>query len=127
MFSYGLPYTSSTLTPRPTATSTDSTMLRTEVRALRAKVEQQNLIMQTLLRLLIKKGAFDKEEFSKWMIYVDELDGTRDGKLRKEKGIKNCAMCNRVNPIHAAKCLYCGVTFEETKFLTHEPPQNAPS
>lgn len=94
--------------------------LQSEVADLKTRVEQQNLLLQTLLRVLLAKGTIEKQEFARWMEQVDELDGVRDGRLGKERGTKQCPACNRTNTLKAMRCQYCGADFPAAEFLSHE-------
>jgi hypothetical protein len=91
-----------------------------EVTALKLRVEQHNLLLQTLLRLLVGKGVIGKEEFQRLLQQVDELDGARDGRLHIEKGTKSCPACGRVSNLKAIECQYCGAAFPPPDFISHE-------
>jgi hypothetical protein len=95
-----------------------------QIDALEARLERANLIIQTLLLLLLEKKVIHEDEFKEWMVYVDELDGQRDGKVKEEVAPFDCPECGRKNPHQAAKCIYCGHAFE-IDFLARRPP--APS
>ncbi|MBI3736192.1 hypothetical protein HY256_06735, partial [Candidatus Sumerlaeota bacterium] len=95
---------------------------RQAVDELAVRVERQNLLLQTLLRLLLEKGVIHEDEFKKWISYVDALDGKTDGKLQKEKGIKNCPACGRVSQADAAKCQYCGADYP-VEFIDYKARQ----
>lgn len=88
---------------------------------LQSQVDRLNLMMQTMLKLMIEKGITSKEEFRQWMDYMDQLDGSADGRLRRAAGAQACPSCRRNNPVHAVSCQYCGAKFE-TKIFDHEPP-----
>lgn len=48
-------------------------------------IEEQNLVLQTLLAILLDKGILTEEEFSTWARKCDELDGKQDGRLAHDK------------------------------------------
>lgn len=79
--------------------------------SLEDRLEKQNLLIQTLLMILLEKKVIHEDEFKEWMIYVDELDGKRDGKLRENKSPVICPKCKRNNPPNRTACQYCGIEF----------------
>lgn len=74
---------------------------------LQKQLDRQNLMIQTMARLLMAKGVVQEEELNEWFRYVDGLDGAVDGKLRASKAPKACPNCNRMNPPTATRCQYC--------------------
>jgi hypothetical protein len=108
------------LTATQQSGSTQDLGARSEVEALRQKVERQALLIQTLLMILLEKKVLHEEEFKEWLDYVDQLDGTRDGKLKEDRSPQACSNCGRNSPRNAPKCLYCGHAFE-TDFLYYRP------
>lgn len=88
---------------------------------LEERLARQELLIQTLLRLLLEKKVIHEDEFKEWMDYVDSLDGKRDGKLRVPKIARNCASCGRMNKPNAARCMYCDHEFP-TEFLAKKSP-----
>lgn len=85
---------------------------------LEARVEQQSLMIQTLLMILLEKKVIQEEEFREWLVYVDELDGVRDGKLKQDKSPITCPKCKRNNSRNRTSCQYCGEDFP-MEFLQH--------
>lgn len=85
-------------------------------------IERQNLMIQTLLMILLEKQVIQEEEFREWLIYVDELDGVRDGRVREDKTPVACPKCHRNSPRTATKCIFCGHEFE-VEFLARRPDQ----
>jgi len=81
---------------------------RSTVQELESRVEKQNLLIQTLLMILLEKKVLHEDEFKEWMLYVDELDGVRDGRIRADKTPVACPKCRRNNSAGAVKCQYCG-------------------
>ena len=55
-----------------------------DVSDLLDKIEEQNLVIQTLLAILLDKGIITEPEFRTWAERCDELDGTKDGRLKQE-------------------------------------------
>lgn len=86
---------------------------------IRDRLSRIELMQQTLLRVLIEKGVLDKQEFSQWMKYVDQLDGRDDGKMAEESGVKSCPSCGRNNPVKLRNCQYCGADLP-FDFLMHQ-------
>ncbi len=93
---------------------------RGDIQTLEAKLERQHLLIQTLLMILLEKKVIHEDEFKEWLVYVDELDGARDGKLREDKSPIVCESCGRNNTYTATKCQYCGHGFSP-EFLAHKP------
>jgi hypothetical protein len=89
-----------------------------DLSSLEVRLEQQNLLIQTLLMLLLEKKVIHEDEFKEWMIYVDELDGVRDGRVKAQQGPITCPSCKRNNPRTAVRCQYCGNEFPP-EFLAH--------
>jgi hypothetical protein len=54
-----------------------------DVTDLLALIEEQNLVLQTLLAVLLEKEILTEEEFRKWAAQCDELDGAKDGRLKQ--------------------------------------------
>lgn len=79
---------------------------------LQQAVERQNLLIQTLCKILVAKGLVLEDELNEWMRYVDGLDGNVDGRLRDKKAPLACPSCKRMNPSKAAKCQYCGTELQ---------------
>ncbi len=84
----------------------------TDIETLQAQLEQQNLILQTMLVLLLEKKVISEDEFNEWATKVDELDGVRDGRLSGEKSPIRCPDCGHENLRGAAKCVNCGVDLD---------------
>jgi hypothetical protein len=93
---------------------------RGSIDTLQLRVERQDMIIQTLLMILLEKKVIHEDEFKEWMVYVDELDGARDGRLKEDKSPVVCPGCGRNSPRMAPKCVYCGHLFEPT-FLVRAP------
>jgi hypothetical protein len=102
--------------------STTDMGARSEVEQLKARIERQNLLIQTMLMILLEKKVLHEDEFKEWLDYVDELDGVRDGKLREDKRPLACSQCGRNSPKGSAKCIYCGSEFQ-SDFLYQRPQE----
>lgn len=89
---------------------------------LQKTVEQQQLVLQTLLMLLLEKKVIEDQEFKQWLQYVDGLDGKVDGKIEAERKPQACPACNRINARNAPRCQYCGQAFE-IDFLARRKPE----
>ena len=79
-----------------------------DIESLQEMVEQQNLVIQTLLVLLLDKGVIMEEEFNDWAKKMDELDGVRDGRLSEDRSQIKCPDCAHKNPHGSTKCEECG-------------------
>ena len=80
---------------------------RASTAELQARVDRQNMVIQTLLMLLMEKKVFNEAEFTQWVDWVDSLDGKVDGKLTEDNRPIECSNCHRMNPSTARKCQYC--------------------
>ena len=85
-----------------------------------ARLEKQDLLLQTLVRLLLEKGVIQRDELSRWVDYVDSLDGSVDGKLKSDRRPRECPKCRRKNSPQARHCQYCGAELGAS-FLSHDP------
>jgi len=83
-----------------------------DIESLQALIEQQNLVIQTLLVVLLEKGVFKEEEFNECAKKMDLLDGVRDGRLSEDKSLIACPECGHQNPHTATKCEDCGKALE---------------
>lgn len=106
-----------------TVSSRPTTANKFGLEQLEARVERQNLLIQTLLMLLLEKKVIGEEEFRKWLIYVDELDGKRDGRLKADNTPQECPKCHRKNQHKASQCMYCGEEFAQPEFLDRKPTE----
>lgn len=82
----------------------------TEIETLIQRIDQQNLVIQTILVLALEKGVFSEDEFRSWVKQMDELDGVRDGKLADAP--VDCPNCGKPNSKTASKCEHCGREIE---------------
>jgi hypothetical protein len=96
---------------------------RTRNEELELRLERANLVLQTLLMILLEKQIIHEDEFREWMLYVDDLDGARDGRVREDNTPQNCPSCGRNSPHSAVKCVYCGEGFQ-VEFLARRTPKN---
>lgn len=84
----------------------------TDIESLQRRLDQQNLVIQTLLTLLLDKGVIQEDEFREWVKRMDRLDGARDGKLAEDKTKVACPSCGKSNLKAAAECKHCGVALD---------------
>lgn len=105
---------------RPTHDKTSAP--RGEVADLQARLERQQLLVQTLLMILLEKKVIHDDEYKEWLDYVDGLDGVKDGKLREDRRPVDCPNCQRKNPPRANHCQYCGTRLD-SDYLMHRPEQ----
>lgn len=78
------------------------------VTELQAQIARLHMQVQTLARLLIAKGVMEESELDEWMVYVDNLDGVADGRLKMTKAPRICESCRRTNSPNAVTCQWCG-------------------
>jgi hypothetical protein len=79
---------------------------------LETRLEQQNLVIQTILALMLEKGVFTEDEFRVMAKQMDELDGRRDGKLAEDMTTVACPGCNALVRKTAVECPKCGIALE---------------
>jgi len=87
-------------------------VVETDVEVLQRRLDQQNLVIQTLLALLLEKGVVKEDEFREWVKRMDQLDGARDGKLAEDRSEAPCPSCGKPNVRTASKCRHCGEELE---------------
>ncbi len=81
---------------------------RFEVKELQREVERLRLIVEVVVRALIEKGFYTREQLNAMANLVDVEDGRRDARLRVPKEIRKCSSCGRVMMDISGACLYCG-------------------
>lgn len=85
-----------------------STQAAKGVRELERELGKHRLLIEVLLRAIVDKGIYTREQLNALANLVDMEDGIRDGRLKKEKGVKHCSQCGRVMMNVSGQCLYCG-------------------
>lgn len=73
---------------------------------LERKVEFLILFNQAMAELLVKSGAFTKEDLIEMANEIDLRDGVKDGRITD--GIHPCQKCNRRYNSRLNRCIYCG-------------------
>jgi hypothetical protein len=98
------------LEPAPStfSRSSSSTLSAKGVRELEREVGRHRLLIEVLLRAIVDKGIYTREQLNAMANLVDMEDGVRDGRLKKESGVKHCSKCARVMMNVSGQCLYCG-------------------
>ena len=91
---------------------------------LQARLDRATLLLQSLLMILMEKKVIHEDELREWVRYVDEFDGSVDGRLKEDKSPVACPKCSRKNPRTAATCQYCGVALEQD--ILFRRPEPAP-
>lgn len=92
-------------------------------------VGRQHLIIQALLMLLLEKNVIEKEELTRWVETVDQLDGRADGKLSVDRSPVICPSCGRTSPATAARCIYCNAALSDSipdRRAGQNPSKNTP-
>jgi hypothetical protein len=79
---------------------------------MRIRLERTTLVLQTLMMILLEKNLVQENELREWLVYVDQLDGTQDGRLREDKTPVECPKCKRKTPRLISRCIYCGQSIE---------------
>lgn len=88
--------------------STTDESARSEIERLQARLEQQNLLLQTVITVLLDKGLVNEEQFRGYLEQVDGLDGSQDGKLAEDRKPLTCKECGGKNSPDKSTCMYCG-------------------
>jgi hypothetical protein len=81
---------------------------RSEVELLQLKLQQHELIIQTLVAMLLEKEVMTAEEFQALADGIDGLDGRRDGRLADETNPVVCPKCRKNNARTKPACMWCG-------------------
>lgn len=76
--------------------------------SLQTEVERQRLMIEVLVRALVEKGLYTREQLNALANLVDMEDGVRDGRRRVKKGLEFCSSCGRTMMNKMGTCLYCG-------------------
>jgi hypothetical protein len=69
---------------------------------------QTCLVIEVLIRALVEKGLYSREQLNALANLVDMEDGVRDGRLKVDKEIETCSGCGRTLMNKTGTCLYCG-------------------
>jgi hypothetical protein len=80
---------------------------------LRETVDRLVLACQAMWALLSKETGLDDGQLLQKIREIDLMDGTLDGKLRKQAS--TCPKCKRANGSRRQVCLYCGALIPQTK------------
>ncbi len=75
---------------------------------LRREVDRQRLVIEVLVRALVEKGIYTRDQLNALANLVDMEDGVRDGRMKTRKGIDLCSGCGRTLMNRTGTCLYCG-------------------
>lgn len=78
------------------------------VRELEREVGRHRLLIEVLLRAIVDKGIYTRDQLNAMANLVDMEDGIRDGRLKKDSSVKHCSSCGRVMMNVSGQCLYCG-------------------
>ena len=81
---------------------------RKELKELQREVERLRLIVEVLVRAVIEKGLYTREQLNAMANLVDVEDGRRDARLQSPKEVRRCSSCGRVMMNVSGACLYCG-------------------
>jgi hypothetical protein len=77
------------------------------VHELQKEVDRLRLLVEVLVRALVEKGIYTRDQLNALANLVDMEDGVRDGRIKPKAGVKHCANCGRVRMDVSGKCLYC--------------------
>ena len=75
---------------------------------MQKELEKQRLLIEVLIRALVDKGLYTRDQLNALANLVDMEDGVRDGRITPKRGVKHCANCGRVKMNVSGSCLYCG-------------------
>ena len=90
---------------------------RSDIDDLKRKVNQQNLLLQTLIALVLEKNLIEEEEFRALLDEVDKVDGVKDGELAEDKTPLICNGCGKKNGRDKSRCMWCGQELEKADVL----------
>lgn len=93
---------------RLASTATEAKRADHALVALQEQIDQQALLIRSLLVLVDRKGLTTEKDFKALLEEVDLSDGKRDGKYRPTQVPKGCPKCKKTNSRRAAVCMYCG-------------------
>ena len=80
---------------------------RGELEILQMKVQQHELLIQSLVAMLLEKGVMTAEEFETLADGMDGLDGHRDGRLADDTTPLVCPKCGKNNARTKTACMWC--------------------
>ncbi len=75
---------------------------------LQREVERLRLVVETLVRALVEKGLYTREQINALANLIDMEDGRRDGRIPISRKVKNCSACGKVMMNVSGACVYCG-------------------
>jgi hypothetical protein len=75
---------------------------------MQKELEKQRLLIEVLIRALVDKGLYTRDQLNALANLVDMEDGIRDGRIAPERGVRHCGNCGRVKMNVSGSCLYCG-------------------
>ena len=81
---------------------------RVELKQLQREVERLRLVVEVLVRALVEKGLYSREQLNAMANLIDAEDGRRDAGLRMSKEVRKCSSCGRAMMDTSGACLYCG-------------------
>jgi len=90
------------------STRVDTSTQSVGVREMQKELGRHRLIIEVLVRALIEKGLYTRDQLNALANLVDMEDGIRDGRIKPKKGVKHCAECSRVLMDVSGQCMYCG-------------------
>jgi hypothetical protein len=89
-------------------TPSEETGRRMELKQLQREVERLRLVVEVIIRALVEKGLYTREQLNAMANLIDVEDGRRDAGLRMSKEIHKCSSCGRTMMDTSGSCLYCG-------------------
>lgn len=101
--------------------------IQNSIEDMRIRLERTTLVLQTLMMILLEKNLVQENELREWLVYVDQLDGTQDGRLREDKTPTECPNCKRKTPRLISRCIYCGQQMEVDYLFRRPDTPNPPS
>jgi len=74
---------------------------------IQKELDRHRLLIEVLVRALVDKGLYTRDQLNALANIVDMEDGVRDGTIKPKKGVKHCPNCGRVMMNVSGTCLYC--------------------
>ena len=88
---------------------------KTKAASVEARCERLAMLCEAMWVILRERLELTDDELVEMINQIDLLDGTLDGRSRRD-GPHTCADCGRVVAVRFAKCMYCGTALRKDPF-----------
>ena len=88
------------------------------LRELRRRIDQLELMIETLYAHMESKGDIDREQFAELMIQTDLADGVEDGRIGRDRSKRapKCTSCEKPVSRKRDECIFCGEPVDKKVF-----------